>query len=296
MLSLFAQLGPDADAVGEAVPDGLTVSDWIVAAVVFVGALVLAAVLRKLLGRTVGRRAPSSAKFVGRVVTLFVGVAGFVYALSSIGVQVGLFVGALGIGGIALAFAFQDLLENFMAGVILQLKRPFRPGNIVEIGEARHLGTVRDVDSRTVIVDTFAGDRIVVPAAEVLKSPIINWTSNGRRRLEVPVGIAYEADPQVAIDAITTRLDAIDEVLPQPAPRVLLSGFGESSVDLVAYVWHDAYADIFFVQHRVVQEIKRALADAGIRIPLPQRVVTFSSDGRVGELHVRDGWAADGRR
>lgn len=296
MLLLLAQLEPDAEAVDQAVPDGLTLADWIVAAVVFVGALVLAAVLRKVINRTVGRRAPSSAKFVGRVVTLFVAVAGFVYALSSIGVQVGLFVGALGIGGIALAFAFQDLLENFMAGVILQLKRPFRPGNIVEIGEARHLGTVRDVDSRTVIVDTFGGDRIVVPAAEVLKSPIINWTSNGRRRLEVPVGIAYAADPQVAIDAITPRLTAIDEVLERPAPRVLLSGFGESAVHLTAYVWHDAYADIFWVQHRVVQEIQRALADVGIRIPFPQRVVTFASDGRAGELHVRNGRGADERR
>jgi small conductance mechanosensitive channel len=293
MLALTAQVSPDTDAVELAVPEGLGLADWIVAGTIFVGAIVLTMLLRRAIDRTVGRRAPSSAKFLGRVVTLFVGVAGFVYALSAIGVQVGLLIGALGIGGIALAFAFQDILENFMAGVILQVKRPFRPGNIVEVGDARHLGTVREIDSRSVIIDMFSGERVVVPAAEVLKSPIINWTAHPRRRLAVPIGIHYRDDPQEAIDVIEARLRNIEEVLATPAPRVLLSELGESSVDLTAYVWHDAYGDIFWIQHRVIQEAKRALDAAGIEIPFPQRVVTFAPDEGANELRIRDGRRAE---
>lgn len=274
MLALLAQVAPDADAVEQALPQGLGWADWLRAGVVFVGGLVLAGVAHRVIQRALRRRSEGSATLVGRIVALIVATVGFVYALSSIGVEVGLLIGALGIGGIALAFAFQDILENFVAGIILQLKRPFRMGHIVEAGEGRHLGTVRDVDSRSVILDTFSGERVILPAAEVLKSPIINWTARPQRRLAQPVPIHLRADPQAAIDAIEARLRTIPEVLPDPAPRVLLSGFGESAVELTAYVWYPAYGDLFWVQHRVVQEAKVALEEAGIEIPFPQRAVT----------------------
>jgi small conductance mechanosensitive channel len=295
MLARLAQVTPDPDAVEQAVPQGLTWSDWLQAGAVFVAGLVLAGIVHRVVRRTLSRRAEGGGQLVGRLAALVIATVGFVYALSSIGVEVGLFLGALGIGGIALAFAFQDILENFVAGLILQLKRPFRPGNIVEAGEGRHLGTVREIDSRSVILDMFSGERVILPAAEVLKSPIINWTARPQRRLAVPIGIHYRADPQRAIDVIEPRLRQIDEVLPEPAPRVLLSSLGESSVDLTAYVWHAAYADIFWIQHRVVQEAKAALDAAGIEIPFPQRVVTFAPDPGASVIDIRSADAAEPR-
>jgi small conductance mechanosensitive channel len=290
---LFAQLAPDAEAVEQALPTGLALADWLRAGGIFVTGLLLGALAHRLALRTIGRRSEGSGQLVGRLLAIVVGTVGFVYALSSIGVEVGLLIGALGIGGIALAFAFQDILENFVAGIILQVKRPFKIGHIVEAGDERHLGTVRDVDSRSVIIDMFSGERVVLPAAEVLKSPIINWTAKSRRRLAVPLGIHYRTDPQEAIDAIEPRIREIDGILPDPPARVLLSGLGESSVDLTAYVWHGAYADIFWIQHRVVQEAKAALDQAGIEIPFPQRVITFAPDPGAAVLDVRDAQHAD---
>lgn len=275
VLSILAQTAPDADAVAQAVPDGLTLVDWAVAGLILLAAVLIALVLRRVALRTIGRRSMASAELIGRMTIIVLSVVGFVYALSTIGVQVGLFIGALGIGGIALAFAFQDILENFMAGVILEVKRPFRTGDIVQLGELPHLGIIRDIDSRSVIIDTFSGERIVLPAATVLKSPIENWSVNGRRRLAVKVGVAYGADPIEAARAITERVVTIEEVLPQPEPRTLLEEFADSSVSLIVYVWHRADADIFWVKHRVMEEAKTALAEAGIEIPFPQRVVTF---------------------
>lgn len=287
MRSILAQLAPDTEAVEQAVPQGLMWSDWLQAGTVFAAGIVLAGIVHRVVLRTLARRAEGGGQLIGRLAALAIASIGFVYALSSIGVEVGLLVGALGIGGIALAFAFQDILENFVAGVILQVKRPFRPGNIIEAGEGRHLGIVREIDSRSVILDMFSGERVILPAAEVLKSPIINWTARPRRRVAVPIGIHYRDDPQRAIDAIEPRLRAIDEVLPDPAPRVLLSSLGESSVDLTAYVWHEAYGDIFWIQHRIVQEAKAALDDAGIEIPFPQRVLTFAPDPGASAIDIR---------
>ncbi len=287
MRSILAQLAPDTEGVEQAVPQGLTWSDWLQAGIVFFAGLVLAGIVHRVVLRTLARRAEGGGQLIGRLAALAIASIGFVYALSSIGVEVGLLVGALGIGGIALAFAFQDILENFVAGVILQVKRPFRPGNIIEAGEGRHLGIVREIDSRSVILDMFSGERVILPAAEVLKSPIINWTARPRRRVAVPIGIHYRDDPQRAIDVIEPRLREIDEVLPDPAPRVLLSSLGESSVDLTAYVWHEAYGDIFWIQHRIVQEAKAALDEAGIEIPFPQRVLTFAPDPGASVIDVR---------
>ncbi len=269
MLDVLAQVTPDANAVDQAVPSGLTLTDWLQAGVIVVAAAVVAGVIARVARRALANRSEGSAQLVGRVGALLVFVVGFVYALKSIGVEVGLLVGALGIGGIALAFAFQDILENFIAGVILQVKRPFRPGNIVEAGADRHLGIVREIDSRSVILDMFSGERIILPAAEVLKSPIINWTAHPRRRLAVPIGIHYRADPQRAIDAIEPRLREIDEVLDEPAPRVLISELGDSAVNLTAYVWHAAYGDLFWIEHRVIQEAKRRARGRRHRDPVP---------------------------
>ncbi len=273
---LLAQVGPDTDQLEEAVPDGLTATDWFQAGLVFVGAVVVAVVVRLILDRAMTRLPNSPTRLLRRLATALIIVFGFVYALGSIGVEVGLFIGALGIGGIALAFAFQDILENFVAGVILQAKRPFRRGSWVEVGDKQLFGVVQEIDSRSVIIDTFGGDRIVLPAAEVLKNPIVNWTARGRHRLAVTIGVHYRHDPADAIAAIEPRLSAIDEVLHDPAPRVLISELGDSSVQLTAYVWHHAFADIFWVQHRVIEEAKRALDTAGIEIPFPQRVLSFS--------------------
>ena len=298
LLDLFvlAQVAPDPEAVDEAVPQGLMWNDWLLAAAVFVAGLVVAGIVHRAVVRTLGRRSAGSGQLLGRLGALVVGTIGFVYALSSIGVEVGLLIGALGIGGIALAFAFQDILENFMAGVILQVKRPFRHGHIIEAGEGRHLGTVHEIDSRSVIIDMFSGERVILPAAEVLKAPIINWTAKPRRRLAVPIGIAYRADPEDAIEAIERRLADLDEIVHDPAPRVLLAGFGESAVDLVAYVWHESFGDVFLIQHLVVQAAKHALDDAGIEIPFPQRVVSFAADPGASVIDVRNVELADAAR
>ncbi len=128
---------------------GLTAADWITAAVIFFGAIALSGLIRALAARLVGHGddARPAARLVGRVGGGLVVVGGFVYALQVLGVSLGPLLGALGLGGLALAFAAQSILENVFASVLLQTRRPFRRGDQIETNDIE--GTVEEVNLRT---------------------------------------------------------------------------------------------------------------------------------------------------
>lgn len=161
--------------------DGLTAWDWGVAAIVFVIAILLSRVVKAVIVRMLRRRVdPALAGLIGRMAGYLVLIIGFVYSLDGLGVQIGPVLGALGIAGIALAFALQDILENFVAGVLLQLQRPFKYGDQISIND--HEGTVHEIDTRLVTLVTPAGETIKIPSATVIKSDINNYTAQGARR------------------------------------------------------------------------------------------------------------------
>ncbi len=188
--------------------------------------------------------------------------------------QVGPLLGALGVGGIALAFAAQDILENFVAGVLLQVRRPFRVGD--QIGSGDFEGIVDDVNLRTVELTTYDGLTVYLPNAEVLQAPIVNYTRTPSNRTSITVGVAYDAD----LDAVRTiLLDACDEtdgVLASPPAEVWVEEFGDSSINLAVRYWHDAdIATRWRVRSAVAVSVKKSLDDAGVSIPFPQRTLWF---------------------
>jgi small-conductance mechanosensitive channel len=157
------------------VEDAVTVPEGIQAAVVFVAAILLAVLVRRLLVRALDRDADRHAGLmVGRFLSIVVVAVGLVSAPDVMGVRIGPSLGALGVGGIALAFAAQDLLSNFVAGILLQIRRPFRVGE--QISSNDHEVTVNDVNLRTTVLRTYDGLVVHLPNAEVLKHPIVNYT------------------------------------------------------------------------------------------------------------------------
>jgi small-conductance mechanosensitive channel len=258
----------------QVVASGLTAADWLLAGGVVVAALVLGRVLRLLLARRIegGDSDEDATDLVGRFAGYVVVLGGLVYALGVLDVRVGPLIGALGIGGLALALAAQTILSNFLASVILQLRRPFRRGDQILTND--HEGTVEDVNFRTVVLRTFDGERVFVPCAEVLENPIVNYTVKGKRRTTVTIGVEYHADLDKARAALLDATAAVDGVLARPHPEVWVEAFGESSVDLAVRFWHAPdIATLWRVRHEVAIACKRALDDAGIGIPFPQRVI-----------------------
>lgn len=248
--------------------------DWIWAAAILVLAIGVAMVARRLTGRIVERAGgrPALGRVLGRVVAAIVVSVGVVSAAGELGLRVGPVLGALGIGGVALAFALQDILSNLVAGIILQLRNQFRIGDQVTTNDFD--GTVRDITMRTVILDTFAGERVVLPSSLVLQSPLVNHTAFDIRRSTVRVGVDYGADPDEAAEVLRGAVARVDGVVEVPPVAVWADTFGESSVELAVLFWHASReADEWEVRHRVVVAVHRALAAADIAIPFPQRTV-----------------------
>ena len=215
--------------------------------------------------RTVGRR-------LGRFVGLVVFVAGTVWALSVAGVKVGPLLGALGVGGIAVAFAAQDILQNFVAGVLIQLRRPFRVGD--QVTSLEFDGIVQDIDLRAVRLLTFDGLDVVLPAAEVLKAPITNHTRTPNRRTTLEVGVAYDTDLETARRVILETVPGVAGVETSPAPQALVSEFADSAITIDVMYWHRSeIAVLRQVRNDVAIAIKRRLDAHGIEIAFPQRTV-----------------------
>lgn len=262
----------------EIVPSGLSTADWVQAGIIAAAALLVAVMLNRLVVRLV--EAGSSSRFgvarlLGRLAALLTFAAGTVYALNTLGVRIGPLLGALGIVGLAVAFALQQILENFVASIIIQARSPFRVGDQVQSGDWE--GTVQDINFRAVVLRTVDGTRVVIPSASVLDSPIQNLTAFDLRRTTVTVGIAYDTDLDTATGVIEVAVQRAEGVASHPAPEVLVEELAESSVNLAVRFWHEpSIAGMWTARDAVLRMTYRALGEAGIEIPFPQRTVSFA--------------------
>jgi small conductance mechanosensitive channel len=265
----------------------VTAVDWIVAGAVLVVGIVAGTVLRWLVGRALGRGDSERAAtvMVSRVVAWVAVTVALFWSLALLEVRIGPLFGAVGIGGVALAFAAQSIIANFLASIILQIRRPFRRGDQIETNDCE--GTVEDVDFRVVRLRTFDGERVMVPCADVLSNPIVNLTTLGRRRTTLEVGVAYDADLEQTRDVLLAAVEGADGVLDRPPAEVWVKEFDDSAITLAVRFWHAPdIASLWRVRSHAAVAVKKALDGAGIEIPFPQRVLSFVTGG---------GAEADGR-
>ncbi len=228
---------------------------------------------------------PAVAKLVQTLVRVLLVVLVGLLALSVAGVNVGSALAALGLAGLAIAFAVQSILENFIAGILILIRRPFRPGDQVRLGDFE--GTVTDVNLRVTTLVDYNGEKVLLPNSTVFSEPIINTTELGRRRSRVIVGVDYRDDHDRAREVISEAVNAVEGVLPMPPPRVLLVEMNESSVDFEILYWTaPEQAVVTTVRDRVLGAAKRAIQDAGLTIPWPIR--TLAVDDASRSLFGRD--------
>jgi len=270
-----------ADQVIEAVTEsGLGPRDFAIAAGIFVGGIILALIAKQIVTRVLrrGHRLdPALAALIARLISYLIVTIGLIQALQSLGIPIGLAVGGLGIAGIALAFALQDILENFIAGVLLQIQRPFTYGDQILVHD--HEGTVQTIDTRLTTILTPAGETVKIPSATVIKSDITNYTQRGSRRTTLPVGVAYGTDLKAAQRVLLEAVANAEGVLTSPQPEAYLEGFGDSSIDFAVRFWHKpSIADFWAARSAVAFEVEAGLAEAGITIPFPQRTMWWAGE------------------
>jgi small-conductance mechanosensitive channel len=200
----------------------------------------------------------------------------------------------LGIGSIAAGFAFKDILQNWLAGLLLLLRQPFRRGDQVRVGE--HEGIVERIEPRATLLRTYHGTRIVIPNSDVYTQIVTVNTAFDQRRSEYDVGIGYGDDIPRACEILLEALLKTPGVEVDPSPDVLPWEFGGSAVILKMRWWTRAdWREVVVVRGRVIAEVRRALAQAGIDVPFPTRVVllhdqTEETDG--DRATQREGWPA----
>ncbi len=269
-----ARLLPRQDQV---LPEGLGTTDWVRAAAATLATFALAVLVRRLVRRALqgGDSDPSAGRVAARFASLVVVAVGLVYVLVSLGARIGPLLGALGVGGIALAFALQDILQNFVAGLLLQLRRPFHRGDQVSLGD--YEGVVRDVNLRTVELLTYDGLVVYLPNAQVLRDPIVNYTRTPLSRTELSVGVTYDTDLPRARAVLVAALAEIEGAAEVPAPEVWAKEFADSSIVFAVRYWHGSdIATRWRVRSEVAMSVKHSLDAAGITIPFPQRTVWYA--------------------
>lgn len=271
------QDAPDPDALGDAVDlGGVQWVDWVYAGVLLVvfivGGLVLGRWVRSALDRS--QAGDGTTMLIGRLVTYSLALVGIVWSLGSLGVAIGPLIGALGIGGIVLALALQGVMENIIAGVIIYARRPFVVGDEIRTNDVA--GRVTDVSARSTVIRQFTGEMAYLPNSEVLNSAIVNVTSEGRRRTDVVVGVAFGTDVARACRVAEDAVRELDDVFPEPPPAARAFELGGSSINITVMAWHSpAEASMWVVRNAMLEAILNAYPAQGIEIPFPRRVLEW---------------------
>lgn len=270
----------------------------IAALVVLLAFMGVATVVRNVVGRVMDRLAhqPEISRVVAAAAYVAVLGIGIVLALGTLELDTAvtsLLAGA-GILGLALGFAFQDIAENLIAGIVLNVQDQFSEGDMIESNE--YTGIVERVQLRATTVRTFQGQRVMIPNAMVFKNPLINFSAGGRRRIDLPVGVAYGDDLEkarrVAIEAVET-LEYRDTTQPVD---LFYEEFGDSSINFQIRFWIGFSGQVDFLRARsdAIMAIKVAFDREGITIPFPIRTLDFGGhvvggQGLAGALRDSEG-------
>jgi small conductance mechanosensitive channel len=202
-----------------------------------------------------------------RIALVLTGVALALHIVDATAIA-GALVGTAGIVGIAIGFAFKDLVENYMASVLLSLRQPFQPNDHVDIDGFE--GKVVRLTSRATVLMTLDGNHIRVPNGRVFKAVILNYSRNPRRRFDFAVGVAADADLAEAQDIGVGVLQRMPGVLDDPAPSSAIVELGDSSVPVRFFGWVDQQETNFGrARSEAIRLVKEALEAAGIELPEP---------------------------
>jgi small conductance mechanosensitive channel len=235
---------------------------------------------------------------VSTIARIGVILAGFFIALSILkltGVVAALLAGA-GVVGLALGFAFQDIASNFISGFMLAIRRPFHDGDIIETND--YLGKVDEINLRTTVIDTFRGQRVIIPNKEVLGNPMVNYSQRGMRRIDLSCGVAYGDDLEKAKRVALETVEGIEYRDESRDVDLYYNEFGDSSVNFVIRFWVEftAQTDYLRAQSDSIMRLKKAYDDADVTIPFPIRTLDFGVVGgeKLNEVLPRSMYREDG--
>lgn len=199
---------------------------------------------------------------------------------------------ALGVGSVAIGFAFKDILQNWLAGLLILIRRPYAIGDWIEADG--YMGAVEKIETRATLIKTFDGKLVLIPNSELYTGTVTVWTHYPTRRSEYDLGIGYADDIDEAVAVVTEAIASVEGVLEDPAPQVMEWGLDASWVTLRARWWTDARGALG-PRRKVLRAIKLALDEKGIDMPYDTKVHLFhdQTEETDGDRSAqREGWPA----
>ncbi len=266
----------------------------LVVLVVFYGLALLA---RHLVLRQASRRSRENlGEVLGGLVKWVVILMGFLFAATIVlpTLNPGDLVAGLGVSSVAIGFAFKDILQNWLSGLLILLRQPFEVGDQIEVDG--HEGTVERIETRATIIKTYDGQRIVIPNSDIYTQSVLVKTAHEKRRSQYDVGIGYGDGIEQACEVIRKAIAGVEAVESDPPPEALAWDLAASWVTIRARWWtHSRRQDVVHVHAAVITAIKLALDAARIDMPYETQVQLFhdqseSKDGIRGTQ--REGWPA----
>lgn len=200
----------------------------------------------------------------------------FFFAVNAGGIELNKFTVLTGALGVGVGFGLQNIVNNFISGLILQFERPIHIGDVLDVDGTT--GKVSRIGIRSSTVKTFQGAEVIIPNGNFISGKVINWTlSSSLRRVELPVGVAYGSKAKKVAQLLENAATCHEMVLTSPAPAVYFKEFGDSALNFELQFWVMQESNLTKVKSEVALAAMEALDNAGIEIPFPQRDLRLRS-------------------
>ncbi len=240
-------------------------------AIYLIGKFVISILLKGLTKVLQKRKVdPTISSFVTNLTRIALMIFVFIAVLARLGIQTTSFIAILGAASFAVGLALQGALSNFAAGVLIMLFRPFKVGDLVDV--AGKIGVVEEI---SILVTTFVtpdNRRILTPNSKVMSDTITNFTTLGKRRVDMVIGVGYGDDLDLVHRTIKDELSKNELILAEPATQIAVESLGDSSVNFAVRPWCKE-SDYWAVKFGVLEAVKKRFDKEGINIPFPQRDV-----------------------
>lgn len=273
------------DRVGAWIESAVTALPNLVAALVILLIFwILAAGARRVLHGVLARVSSYTAvnRLLSTIVFLVVLVLGLLVALGALNLDrtVTSILAGAGILGLAVGFAAQDTVENFIAGILLSVRRPFREGELISSNDI--FGVVTEINLRSTVLRTLTGQRVHIPNKTVFGNPMTNYTALGRRRVDLACGVSYADDLEEVRRVTIGALDAISGRDRNVDVEFFYEEFGASSINFVTRFWipfRASQPEYLAARSEAIIRLKAAFDEHGITIPFPIRTLDFGISG-----------------
>ncbi len=213
---------------------------------------------------------PTLQRFLSSLIGVGLRVLLFITVAYMIGIEMTSFVAILGAAGLAVGLALQGSLANFAGGALILMFKPFKVGDFIDTGS--HMGSVNEIQIFNTILKTPDNKTIIIPNGQLSNSSVTNFSTEENRRVDMTFGISYSDDIQKAKSVLKSLIDQDDRIFADPAPVIVVSSLGDSSVNITTRAWCKS-GDYWNIYFEMQEKVKETFDREQISIPFPQRDV-----------------------